>query len=880
MGFKFNAIEGIFDTDSKRSETWLDARYLKLDGSNANSDVDIGAYDLAATDGDFSGDLTVGGETILNDNVTINDETTGYSIPLHIVNSGDPENGATRLTIENSQASFFLQSYGSLAPNNLASSASIYAASGSSMLIGSNTGMKTFLFSNNNYEIPEITIDAGAVDINGDLTVGGTTDFGGDLTVGGTTDFGGDVKITAVQPGITLFYTDTSSYARVLFRNNAHTIGAFQVIGDDFVTAARRGNYEFYLSQYGNDMTFFTNDLERLTIAKAGGVTVANDLTVGGESLFSDKIKFTQTDGKEYIDSLADGYLDLGATTHIRCNAFTDVSGLEIKGTATDTAGYAPLNVHQSSENYWTAVFYNDTYNSAVPHFGYYGYNDGRFSMGTEVATDLGFYTTSYEHERMIIKADGTIWVGNKIYFTQTDGNEAIDSLADGYMDYLATTEHRFNTSVDVTGDIVSTTGKIGANQVNKPTLTLLVDGNINPRATMLKVTGEGGIWDALTAERCSNVGVPWSSFNRSLGSETSKLIVTNGKSCGRFGFRAWDGGTYATGAWFGATTNGDVVDGSGEAAMNLYFATSNGTTGDTVNMTLDKDGNLSVDNGGFSVFGESLFLDKLKFTQTDGNEYIDSNDDNYIDVGATTGIRQHIGGTEQIALTDGKLAPTTDNDIDCGDATHRLKEVFIYDGIDTVDQDLTIDCGTNKTLLLAEVVYRDINIAGYLLTRPTSSQPDIVTFVDENGADTTIETYGFAIDELVHGGFELQHDYKQGTDLVFHIHWQGITAPTGGETVDNVQWRLNYIVMRDNATLDAAVTIDSPDTIFDTQYETVRTDFAVITGTNFLIGDQFMFTLTRVDATGDDYAGDALIATAGIHYQIDTIGSRQITTK
>ena len=172
---------------------------------------------------------------------------------------------------------------------------------------------------------------------------------------------------------------------------------------------------------------------------------------------------------------------------------------------------------------------------------------------------------------------------------------------------------------------------------------------------------------------------------------------------------------------------------------------------------------------------------------------------------------------------------------------------------------------------------YRDINMAGYLLTRPSSSAPDVVSFLDETGTDTTIETYGFAVGEKVHGGFELQHDYAEGTDLTFHVHWQGITAPTG---TDNVQWRINYIVMRGGETLDAAVTVDSPDTTFDTQYESVRTDFAAITGTNFKIGDQFMFTLTRVAATGDAYAGDALIGTAGIHYQVNTIGSRNITTK
>jgi hypothetical protein len=37
---------------------------------------------------------------------------------------------------------------------------------------------------------------------------------------------------------------------------------------------------------------------------------------------------------------------------------------------------------------------------------------------------------------------------------------------------------------------------------------------------------------------------------------------------------------------------------------------------------------------------------------------------------------------------------------------------------------------------------------------------------------------------------------------------------------------------------------------------------------------------LARVAASADDYAGDALVMTVGLHYQVDTLGSRQIATK
>ncbi len=45
---------------------------------------------------------------------------------------------------------------------------------------------------------------------------------------------------------------------------------------------------------------------------------------------------------------------------------------------------------------------------------------------------------------------------------------------------------------------------------------------------------------------------------------------------------------------------------------------------------------------------------------------------------GGTNGIAFNIGATEQIILTDGKLAPTTNNDIDLGDDTHRFKDLYL----------------------------------------------------------------------------------------------------------------------------------------------------------------------------------------------------------
>ncbi len=265
--------------------------------------------------------------------------------------------------------------------------------------------------------------------------------------------------------------------------------------------------------------------------------------------------------------------------------------------------------------------------------------------------------------------------------------------------------------------------------------------------------------------------------------------------------------------------------------------------------------------------------------------------------------------GSGTLKLSGGNVTPDADDTADLGTSALRWKDIHVSEVknetdtliitgtgtavlIDTDDLTIgdnagdiavTIDGGdmllsfdSNKTIELQETVYKDINMGAAQLSRPSSSQPDIDEFVDEAGADTGVETYAFAPGEKVSGSFEMQHDYKEGTDITFHVHFQGITAPTG---TDKVKWQLIYTMAQMDATLDAPTTIDV-ECDFDTQYEFLICNFTAITGTNFNIGDQLLFQLSRVAATADEYGGDALIATAGIHYEVDTLGSRQIGTK
>ena len=249
---------------------------------------------------------------------------------------------------------------------------------------------------------------------------------------------------------------------------------------------------------------------------------------------------------------------------------------------------------------------------------------------------------------------------------------------------------------------------------------------------------------------------------------------------------------------------------------------------------------------------------------------------------GGTNGIDFNIGATEQISLIDGVLKPTADSDIDLGTSSLYYKNAFI-DQVNTPEvktdvtsaTDLTITTGAAKTLVLGTGVYNDANV-GSLVLVTNGTLPGVVEIINSSGVGTGIYSRGFAIGEQGSGSIEIPHDYKEGTNLVFHVHWVGQDAPTG---TDNVKWQVTYSITR-SGVVTPAVTTDSAETAIDTQYNWYFTDVETITGTNLKIGDQVNFTISRIAAVGDAYAGEAVVATIGFHYQCDTLGSRAISTK
>jgi hypothetical protein len=368
---------------------------------------------------------------------------------------------------------------------------------------------------------------------------------------------------------------------------------------------------------------------------------------------------------------------------------------------------------------------------------------------------------------------------------------------------------------------------------------------------------------------RYGNDNNPPSYFTRKArGSAGSESAVTSGDRCGGIECYGWDGDSYTIGLFVGAEVDDTVSDGDVPMAyiwelgtvlaeaMRLSSAGYVGINQASPSCRLDVAGTIRTTDTTTPTAGTGI---ELSYNTSASIGYIlayDRTTPGYkaLEIRGSTVILSP-GGSDTLKCDSSQITYI-------GDAGSTNYSKFEADG--------SLEFNGNAT------VWNDANVGAMTLTLPAASIPDEDEFVDEAGSDTGITTWAYAVGEKSSGSIEIPHDYKEGSDITFHIHWQGIAAPSG---TDYVKWQLTYTVAQTDATLDAATTI-TIETAFDTQYEFKRSDFAAITGTNFNIGDHFLFTIERVVAAGDAYAGDALVGTVGLHYECDTVGSRQIVTK
>ena len=170
--------------------------------------------------------------------------------------------------------------------------------------------------------------------------------------------------------------------------------------------------------------------------------------------------------------------------------------------------------------------------------------------------------------------------------------------------------------------------------------------------------------------------------------------------------------------------------------------------------------------------------------------------------------------------------------------------------------------------------VYRDINLSGATLLTGGANNPDIINFIDGN-----LRVYAFDgvnITERLYGSCEMQHDYKEGTDIEVHIHW----TPTNGNT-GNVVWQVYYSWANKDETYPPATLLVSTPTAATGAWKNTYTSVGVISGAGKTINSQLSIQVFRDPGNvGDTYVNDVALLQLGIHYECDTTGSRSTLVK
>ena len=188
------------------------------------------------------------------------------------------------------------------------------------------------------------------------------------------------------------------------------------------------------------------------------------------------------------------------------------------------------------------------------------------------------------------------------------------------------------------------------------------------------------------------------------------------------------------------------------------------------------------------------------------------------------------------------------------------------YDGSgNVIDQEF----GSTIKFVDDATVWEDVNIDLSPL-QTGGTKPGFVTI-----ASTNVRLLSYDVGEDVDGSLEIPHAYKLGSIITPHIHFLPTLGPTG---TDNVKFELEYFIVNLDGTVAGSITVDTGDIAIDTQWKRYSANFG--TFSNAVLEGQIGFKVTRVAAAGDAYAGEAAITTFGFHYEIDTVGSRQIQTK
>jgi len=119
----------------------------------------------------------------------------------------------------------------------------------------------------------------------------------------------------------------------------------------------------------------------------------------------------------------------------------------------------------------------------------------------------------------------------------------------------------------------------------------------------------------------------------------------------------------------------------------------------------------------------------------------------------------------------------------------------------------------------------------------------------------------------------QMPHSWKIGSTIYPHIHWEPVTTHVG-----NVLWRMEYKWTNIGGTEPGSWTpLDKLSATDGIAYKHQLSAFGPVVGTGKTLSSIITIKISRIGGDGTDtFTGDALLKEFDIHYEMDSLGSRQ----
>ncbi len=199
-------------------------------------------------------------------------------------------------------------------------------------------------------------------------------------------------------------------------------------------------------------------------------------------------------------------------------------------------------------------------------------------------------------------------------------------------------------------------------------------------------------------------------------------------------------------------------------------------------------------------------------------------------------------------------------------DPVNLGSQKLITETIESVG-DLTVDCGTNKTIVLQESVWEDLRFPATLVKLGANTKPDfdytnLGLLFPQNDTGEVASIIA-----------QMPHSYKLGTNIYPHIHFI--------QTASNVPvFKISYRWYLNGTTPPSFTTITSTTVVHTYTSGSIlqRLAFPAISGS----GITAISSILDIKVYRDDnvVTGDVLVKEFDIHYTLETIGSRSMTAK